>query len=466
MKKAINILAFSLLLSGCGSLRLIPQSATAPKTVLTPEQAAAQTALWRRHFTDPALRRLVEATIANNNDLRIAFQRVQAARAQVTAARGTLAPVISAVAGGGVTKFGNYTMDGAGNNGTPIFRDQTIPRNLPDFNVGLQAAWELDVWGKLRSQKKAAAERVLATEEGQRLVLVNLITDVATHYYDLVALDSTLHILDDTLRIQNDALSAVQAQKEAGITNTLAVEQFQARLQNLRGMRIEAREQILQSEAAIRLLLGDSRRSITRTSTPITQLRAPGLSRSVPASLLVRRPDVLQAEHELTAARADVKAARAAFLPQVNINGELGLQAFRSDLLLNSHSTAYSLAGGLVAPLINRAAIKAEFQKAGAAELEALAAYQQSIVTAYVEVHNQQARIRLLDDLHQVKRRQVALLTQSVATSDDLFATRRATYLEVLNAQQTALEGRLELVDVKKRQFQLQLSLYKALGGG
>lgn len=464
MKKALIPILFSVLLSGCGSI--IPAPATAPQFILTPQQAAAQTALWRAHFTDPGLRRLVDDAIAGNNDLRIAFQRVQAARAQVTAARGSLAPAISAVAGAGLTKFGAYTMDGAGNSGTPIFRDQTIPRDLPDFSVGLQAAWELDVWGKLRSQKAAAVSRVLASEEGQRLVLVSLVTDVATHYYELVALDSTLHILDDTLKLQQDALTAVRAQKEAGQANALAIEQFEARMQNLRGMQIEARQQILDAEAAIRLLLGDSRRVIVRTRVPITQLSAPRLSRSVPASLLTQRPDVRQAEHELAAARADVKAARAAFLPQVNISGELGLQAFRSDLLLNSHSAAYSLAGGLVAPLINRAAIKAEFQKAGAGALEALATYQQSIVNAYVEVHNQQSRIRLLDQLHEVKRKQVSLLTQSITTSDDLFATRRATYLDVLNAQQTALEGRLELVDVKKRQLQLQLSLYKALGGG
>ncbi len=455
-----------LFLPGCGGFRLMPEAVTAPKVVLTPQQAAQHTELWRRHFTDPGLRRLVEAAIAGNNDLRTAYQRVQAARAQVTAARGTLAPAVSAVAGGGLTRWGRYTMDGAGNSGTPIFRDQTIPQDLPDFSVGLEAAWELDVWGRLRSQKAAAVARVLASEEGQRLVLVSLVTDVAGRYYDLVALDSTLQILDDTLKLQKDALNAVQAQKEAGMANALAIEQFQARMQDLRGMQIEAREQILEAEAAIRLLLGDSRRVITRTRTPITQAVTPRLSRSVPASLLVQRPDVRQAEHELAAARADVKAARAAFLPQVNINGALGLQAFRSDLLLNSHSAAYSLAGGLAAPLINRAAIKAEFQKAGAGELEALAAYQQSIVNAYVEVHNQQARIRLLDELHEVKRRQVALLTQSIATSGDLFASRRATYLDVLNAQQTALEGRLELVDVKKRQLQLQISLYKALGGG
>lgn len=466
MKLFVHAVASVLLLSSCGSFRLIPALPVASKVAITPEEAAAHTALWRKHFTDPALGTLVDAALSGNNDLRVAWQRVQAARAQVTATRGQLAPTVAALAGGGLTKFGDYTMDGAGNKGTNIYGTQTIPRDLPDFAVGLQAAWEVDIWGKLRSQKAAAVSRVLATEEGRRFVILKLVTDLAEHYYELVALDSSIRILDDTLSLQENALTAVQAQKEAGAANALAIEQFEARLQNLRGMKLEARQEIIAHEAAVRLLLGDSSREIRRTRTPITQMRGPRLSRQVPADLLVKRPDVRQAEHELTAAKADVKAARLAFLPSVNITGTLGLQAFRSDLLFNSHSAAYSAAAGLVAPLINRAAIKAEFQKASAGELEALASYQQSIVNAYVEVHNQQARIRLLEQLHDVKSRQVDLLAQSISTSSDLFANRRATYLDVLNAQQTALDGRLQLVDVAKRQFQSQVALYKALGGG
>ncbi len=466
MKKLVATLLTALLLSGCGSLSILPKPIDAPKTVLTTEEIAAQTTLWRKHFTDSNLQRLVGDAIAGNNDLKIAYQRVQAARAKVTAARGALAPNVSVGTGAGLRKFGYYTMDNAGNRTTPIYKDQIIPQDLPDFNVGLQAAWEVDIWGKLRSQRGAAISRVLGSEAGRRFVLVSLLSDLTTHYYDLLALDSTIPILDDNIKIQQDALGAVEAQKAAGIANSLAIEQFEARLFKLRAMKIEAQLEINDHEAAMRLLLGDPAHSITRTQTSLTQLSAPRLSRNVPASLLTQRPDVRQAELEVTAAKADVKAARAAFLPSLNITGALGLQAFRGDLLFNSHSAAYSVAGGLVAPLINRAAIKAEFQAASAAELEALAAYQQSIVNAYVEVHNQQVKIRLFDELQDVVRHQVAMLEKSVATSSSLFNTRRATYLDVLNAQQTTLDGRLELVDVMKRQFQMQVLLYKAIGGG
>ncbi|MFC5457078.1 efflux transporter outer membrane subunit [Prosthecobacter fluviatilis] len=457
--------ALTLLASGCAGV-LLPKPITAPKTILTQEEARAQTALWRKHFTDPHLGRLIDQAIAGNNDLKIAFQRVQAARAQITASRGALAPALGIASGVGLRKFGYYTMDDAGNRTTTIYKDQIIPNTLPDFSLGLQTAWEVDLWGKLRSQRDAAMQRTLASVAGRRLVLVSLISDIATHYYDLLALDTTLTILDDNLRLQERAIETVQAQKAVGAANSLAIQQFEARARNLRSLKLEARQEILDLEAAIRLLLGNAGAKIQRSQQPLTSLSLPHLSKKVPASLLTQRPDVIQAEHEVAAARSDVKAARAAFLPSLNINGVLGFQAFRGDLLLNSHSAAYSIAGGLVAPLVNRAAIRAQFQKASAEQLETLAAFQQSIVNAYVEVHNRQSKIRLLDELHKVKSEQVGLLAESVATSNELFATRRATYLEVLNAQQTTLEGRLELVDVNKRRFQLQISLYKALGGG
>lgn len=456
---------FSLLASGCTGV-LLPAAITAPKAALTPEEVRAQTTLWRKHFTDPHLSRLIDQAIAGNNDLKVAYQRVQMARAQLTASRGALAPSAGIASAVGLRKFGYYTMDDAGNRTTTIYQNQIIPNTLPDFSLGLQTAWEVDLWGKLRSQRNAALQRTLAGEAGRRLVLVSLISDIATHYYDLLALDTTLRILDDNLLLQQHAIETVQAQKAVGAANALAVQQFEARARNLRSLKIQAREEIIDLEAAIRLLLGNAAANIQRTQQSITSLRVPRLSQQVPASLLTQRPDVRQAEHELAATKVDVKAARAAFLPSLNINGVIGFQAFRGDLLLNSHSAAYNVAGGLLAPLINRAAIKAQFRKASAEELEALAEYQQSIVNAYVEVHNRQAKIRLLDELNTVRSEQVGLLAESVATSNDLFATRRATYLEVLNAQQTTLEGRLELVDVNKRQFQLQISLYKALGGG
>jgi multidrug efflux system outer membrane protein len=438
------------------------------KTQQAPEKTASFTGVshWRKHFTDPKLQALTEQALKNNLDLKIAIQRIEMAKAQITAARGMLAPKVSGVAGAGIQRFGLYTMDGAGNSTTPIYDGRIVPRDVQDYTVGLQTSWEIDLWGKLRSKKASATARLLASVEGRNLVQTHLIADLATAYYEVLALDAEITNIDETIKIQRDALETVQTQKKAGSANELAVQQFEALLFNLQGMRLDTQQRIVEQEGVICTLLGDPQRPIARNRASLMNSTLPQLSSSVPADMLKNRPDIRRAEFELVATKADVKAAKAAFLPSVSINGVLGLQAFQSNVLLNIHSATYSALGGLVAPLINRKAIQAEFDHANASQLEALSTYQQSIVNGYVEVHNQMAFIRILKDLQTLKTKEVHLLIESVATATDLFRTRRATYIEVLNAQQNALKARLQLIGVTKRQFQVQANLYRALGGG
>lgn len=453
----------TLMLTSCEDLRRFGK-----KTEQAPEKTASFTGVsqWKKHFTDPKLQALTEQALKNNRDLKIALQRIEMAKAQITAARGMLAPKVSGVAGAGIQRFGLYTMDGAGNSTTPIYDGRIVPRDVQDYTVGLQTSWEIDLWGKLRSKKASATARLLASVEGRNLVQTHLIADMATAYYELLALDAEITNIDETIKIQRDALETVQTQKQAGSANELAVQQFEALLFNLQGMRLDTQQRIVEQEGIICTLLGDAQRPIARNRASLMHSTLPQLSSSVPADMLKNRPDVRRAEFELAATKADVKAAKAAFMPTVSINGVLGLQAFQSNLLLNIHSATYSALGGLVAPLINRKAIQAEFDHANASQLEALNTYQQSIVNGYVEVHNQLAFIRILKDLQALKTKEVHLLIESVGTAADLFRTRRATYIEVLNAQQNALKARLQLIGVTKRQFQVQANLYRALGGG
>ncbi|MCW5557290.1 MAG: efflux transporter outer membrane subunit [Verrucomicrobiae bacterium] len=431
-----------------------------------PDTVASETAIWRTHFTDAALQRLVSDALAHNVDLRVAVQRVEAARAQLAAARGSVLPAVEATAGASLSRFGLYTMDGAGNVGVLVHQNELLPRNVPNFDVGFQASWELDLWGKLRNRKAAAAARVLASDAGRRGVLTGIVTALGALYYELLAADSTLAVLDETLRLRGDALDAVRLQRAAGVTTALAVEQFEAELERLRALRLDQQQGIVETEAAIRMLVGDPQYRVERDSQNLISVPIPDLSRAVPVDLLAHRPDVREAELELAAASADVQAVRAAFFPSVNLTGALGLAAFRADLLPSAQSIAYSLAGGLVAPVINRSAIQAEFRQAGAAELETLARYLQSVVNASVEVHAHQTRLDLLAALRETKARENEILHKSVATSNDLFASRRATYLEVLSVRQAALDSQLALIEIARRQFQLEIALYRAIGGG
>jgi outer membrane protein TolC len=191
------------------------------------------------------------------------------------------------------------------------------------------------------------------------------------------------------------------------------------------------------------------------------------IKEGIPSQLLVNRPDIRQAELELLATKFDLNTARAAFYPTFNITGLLGFQSFNASFLFTApKSIAYSFLGGLTTPLLNRSAIKAQFNNAKASQMEAMFNYQKTILNGYVEVTNQLSSIKNLEQIQDRKTKEVAALTESIEISTELFKTGRASYLEVLFAQHNSLLSRLELVSARKRQFHATINIYKALGGG
>jgi outer membrane protein TolC len=272
-------------------------------------------------------------------------------------------------------------MDGAGNATTDILPGQTVPVNLPDYFVGLQTSWEADITGKIQNRKKAAVARYLSSIEGKNWLITNLVAVIASTYYELQALDIELEIIRENISIQENAVAVVTSQKESGAANELAVEQFRAQLLTTKSLEVEIEQQIIETENQINSLLGRYPQPIERGKTILTHIIPTQLQTGVPSDLLRNRPDIKQAELELIAAKADVKAARAAFYPSLNITGGLGFQAFKPNLLFTTpQSFVFSLVGGLSAPLINRSAIKANFKGASAYQVELLYNYQKSIL--------------------------------------------------------------------------------------
>ncbi len=421
---------------------------------------------WQQFFNDTRLTDIIDTALKNNWDVSIALQRIKIAQSDVLLSKGALRPVVNAMAAASLRKFGLYTMDGAGNITTPIYNNQIVPIDLPDYFVGLQTTWEIDIWGKLRNRKKAAFSRFLASMEGKNIVITNLIADIAVTYYELLALDNGLEIINETIALQENALEVVKVQKEVGTANLLAVEQFEAQLLNLKSMQLDVMQQISENENKINLLAGRYPQPVIRSKSFIEILPTQILT-GIPSALLQNRPDIRQSELELMAAKADVKAAKAAFYPSLSITGSMGFQAFKPGLLFTTpESIAYGLFSNLTAPLVNRSAIKAEFNRANAAQLESLYNYQKSIANGYTEVYNEMLRIKNLQGIYDLKTSQVQTLTHSIETSSELFKTGRASYLEVLITQQNALQSKLELINTRKNQFHSTINIYKALGGG
>lgn len=422
---------------------------------------------WRQYFTDALLQKLIDTAISNNIDLQIALQRIELSRSSVKLANGALLPQVSLNVGGGVRRFGLYTMDGAGNATTEITPGQTVPVNLPDIYVGLQSSWEVDIWGKLRSQRKSAISQYLSSIEGTNFVISNLVADVAIFYNELLALDNELDVIRQTIRKQQEALEVVQLQKEVGRANELAVQQFNAQLLNTQVLERNVLQQLTETENKINFLLGRYPQPIERTKNVFFNQMPQQISAGVPSQLLANRPDVRAAEFQIEASKFDLKAAKAAFFPNFNITASFGFQAFNPEFLFMSPaSIAYSVMGTLVAPLINRNALKAQFNSAKANQLTAMYNYQKTILNAYVEVANELSNIQNLQQINVLKKQQSDVLKQSVDTSKELYKYARASYLEVLLAQQSALQSTIELIHVTKQQRISTINIYKALGGG
>jgi len=357
-------------------------------------------------------------------------------------------------------------MDGAGNSSTYITPGQIVPTNLPDHYYGLQSSWEVDIWGKLRNKKKAAIAHYLASVEGKNWVITNLIAEVATTYYELLALDIELEIIQETIVLQNNQLSIIRVEKEAGRANELAVKQFEGQLYNSQSLEIEILQQITETENKLNFLLGRYPQPILRDKLTFSQSIPVQVFIGMPSDLLSHRPDIRKAEYELIASKANVQAARAAFYPSLNITAGVGLQAFQMQYLLNPQSLAYGVMGSLAAPLINQSAVKANFRTAKASQLEALYTYQKTILNGYVEVYNQMTNINNLERIYTLKNNEVAVLNNSIETASELYLTGRATYLEIVVTRKNALQSRLELIEIKKRQYNSVINIYRALGGG
>jgi NodT family efflux transporter outer membrane factor (OMF) lipoprotein len=471
-KKFIGIVSIlvSILYSGCKTPETIVNTDNKPMPQSfeeTKDSTNSADIKWKDFFSDKNLITLVDTALKNNFDVLMTLQKIEIARNDLRVTKGAMLPTVNSNFAYLQRKFGYYTMDDAGNRTTEITPGQIIPTNLPDYFIGLQTNWEIDIWGKLRNKKKASFSRYLSSVEGTNLVLTNLVSEIAIAYYELVELDNELDIIRETIKLQQDALEIIKIQKDAGVANELAVKQFEAEVLNSQGLEFEALQQIAENESKLNFLLGRFPQPIVREKANFTTQIPTQIKAGIPSQLLKNRPDIKQAEFELLATKFDVRAAKAAFYPSFNITGSLGFQSFNTAFLFTSpQSLAYNLLGSLTTPLLNRSAIKNQFNNAKANQIEAMYNYQKTILNGYVEVSNELSSIKNLEQIHDRKTKEVEALTQSIDISNDLFKSGRATYFEVLMIQNRSLQSKLELVNTKKQQYNATVNIYKALGGG
>jgi multidrug efflux system outer membrane protein len=425
-----------------------------------PNESAATLAdtPWWQVFDDDALQALIRDAVAHNLDLRVAIARVQESRALAGVAKSFLYPEINLNAG--------YTGNQASRNSQPPGAQPDADRTFNNTNLGVSVFWEADLFGRLRRNNEVAFNRYLASEEGRRAVLVTLVGDVATSYFLLRELDLQLEIAKETLVINDQTVSYYNNRLGGGVSNKLEVDQAVANRSVTAASIPDIERQIALAEHAISVLVGRAPGAVVRGRALTDTHVPPSVPVGIPAMLLERRPDVVEAERLLVAANADVGAAKALFYPTISLTGALGGLSGDFGKLLAGDSIIWSVGAGLFQPLYNAGRNKRNFEAAQARFDQAVAQYQQSALNAYREVADSLVTIQKLALVRVEQTAGVAALEDAAKLSRSRYDAGLANYLEVLIADQQLFQLQLQLAKTRGDELQAFAQLYRSLGGG
>lgn len=400
---------------------------------------------WVKLFKDTVLQRFVKTGLQNNYDIRIAFSRIEQARAAFKEERGKQWPQFYAGANGGWEK-------------QPLPGGQTAEYSTLQAFAGV--SWELDLWGKMRRSKEAARANLFAQIAYQQSVRIMLIYEVVSNYFDLLELDNEFSITRQNIRIREQSLSLVRAKMIAGTASGLVVAQAEAELA-LAITEIPRLEMMIgEKENYLSTLLGEPPRSIKRGRPMLDQLNVPEISTpGIPSQLIVRRPDIIMAEQTLVAANANIGVARAMMLPTLSISGSLGGSFFPTNLI-------YNALGNLIAPIFGGGQLRAGYKKATAKKEEMLYTYQQTINNSLMEVSNAILEVNKQHDIVQSQQVTVDAAQTSFDLSYQLYNAGYASYLDVINAQSLLFSSQINLSQAQSNELTALVNLYSTLGGG
>jgi multidrug efflux system outer membrane protein len=456
-RPAILALVASVALAGCavGPNYERPKLPTPPEYRFVAAPAQAQSladAPWFQIFDDPVLQALIREAIANNLDLRVALAHVEEARARAGIAKSYLYPQVDGSAAYGVR----------GASTTEQNNDTTHQSGV----YGFQLSWEIDLFGRLRRGQESAIALALASEQGRRGVLVTLVGDVASNYFLLRELDLQLEIARQTLRLNDETVVYFQNRLNGGVSNRLELDRIQALREQTAAAIPQIEQQMAVIENLISLLLGRPPSPVTRQVLTNTELLPPPIPPGLPASLLERRPDVVQAEQILVAANADIGVAKSMFYPTISLTGFLGGVSGDLTTFLGGSGGVWSLTPGLFQPIFQAGRIRRNLEAAQARFNAALAEYQKAALNSYREVANALITIQKLAVQRGARENGVVALQDASDLSRARYDSGLASYIEILTADQQLFEQQLLLAQTRGAELRARAELYRALGGG
>ncbi len=409
---------------------------------------------WRHLFTDQYLKNYIEEGLQNNMDIRIALQQMTAAESYAKQGKAGYLPTLSVGP--------NYTHQEYSENSQfgSIFSG-----GLDTYDVTANLSWEADIWGKIRSNKRATQAAYLQSVAGHQAVKTQLISSIANAYYNLLALDAQLEVTKQTIAIRESSVETIKALKDAGQVTQVAVDQNIAQYNSARALQVDIETAIFKTENTLSILLGKSPQHFERSSLD-TQIIKRDIQLGVPASLLSNRPDVMAAEYGLIQSFELTNVAKSNLYPSLTLTASGGLQSLELDNLFNANSLFATVVGGLTQPLLNQRKLRTQKEVAMAQQQQSLLQFKKALLVAGSEVSNALFTYESETKKFVFKKNEVEALRTAEANSEELLKNGYANYLDLLTARQSALSAELNLITNKLSTLSATVELYRALGGG
>jgi len=417
---------------------------------------------WRDFFTDDRLRQVIQLGLDNNRDLRLAAANVLQARAQYRVQRADILPSISA---NGSATYTN-TAGAAANTGGAAGGGSSTDIQYFQANVGF-SAFELDLFGRLRNLSKAALEQYFATEEAQRTTRISLIAEIATAWLTLASDQEQLRLSQNTLKTFEQTLELTRAQFRIGVASELESRQAETNYQAARNDIATLQTRVAQDQNALNLLAGTTvSAGLLPSALGDGRVTRDALPANLSSEVLLRRPDVLQAEHQLIAQNANIGAARAAFFPRISLTAALGTISSGLTGLFGAGTGTYNVAPSVALPLFDAGRNKGNLDYAKASQQAAVATYEKTIQTAFREVADALAQRGTIDEQVSAQTARANAAQVAAKLSDARYRAGVDSFLVALDAQRTAYAAEQQLVTTRTSRASNLVELYRALGGG
>lgn len=416
---------------------------------------------WQSFFTDTTLQQLIEKGIRFNHDLLMAMKRIDIAGQQLKQARVLQLPQVDLGLGANVSRPSDNSLNGIS---LKSFLGKSYVEN---YSASVNLSWEADIWGKIRGQKEVALAGYLRSYEGVKAVQTQLVATIAQGYFNLLMLDKQLEIAKKNLLLSDSFLIATRLLKDAGVGNSLGVQQAESQRQSTALLIPQFEENIAIQENVLQVLTGQLPGKLSRNVILDEVAPKAEFSTGLPLSMVSRRPDVRSEELALQIANFRVGIAQANMYPALNITAGGGLESFKASNWFSIPNSLFGLAAGTVAqPIFKRRQLKTQFEIAKLERDEAVIRFRQSVLNATGEVSNALVSVEKLDEQELIADQRVDTLRRAVLNAQLLFKSDLANYLEVITAQGNALEAELSLATIHRQQLSAMVELYRALGGG